>query len=308
MNRNILMLVRREIWENRALWIAPLVLAAVLLVTAGFGDVQLHDDDQFFFGSVPEAGLESPSPEQRGTLAAQIPEWQRHAAVGLIFVMVTMLQLFVLGIVVFFYLLDCLLAERRDRSILFWKSLPISDGQVITSKALTALVVAPLIVLLVSAVTLPLFAAVTSLRLNGVLTTLWSGRMWLEVQALCLGFVPMVVLWYLPLAGYLMVVSAWVRKNAFLWAVLPPAALLLIENLITHTSGVGRFLADRFMGFVPLLGQVDGPIGVDTSSRLGEAYAALGRVFADYQIWLGAAVGLALLYLAARIRRYRDES
>lgn len=312
MNNNILMLIRREIWEHRSLWIVPLVLAGVILVIAAFGGVHFGEGHNFNFGSGSHGEFSELPPEERERLMAQMSpkEESRFVILGGAYSMLTVVQLLALGIVVFFYLLDSLLAERRDRSILFWKSLPVSDGEVVASKALTALVVAPLLVVLVSAVLLPVLSGVVALRLGELPFNPWSAEAWLKVQAVILGFVPMVVLWYLPLAGYLMVVSVWVRKNAFLWAVLPPVGLLLIEGMITHTSVVARFLGQRFGGFADVMEQGDlrhvEQLRPDTAVL--ESYKLIGQVFADYQIWVGMAAGLALIYLATRIRRYRDDS
>ena len=55
---------------------------------------------------------------------------------------------------------------------------------------------------------------------------------WLKLQASFLLAIVTAILWYLPLIAYLMVVSVWARRNAFLWAVLPPVAILTIENMI----------------------------------------------------------------------------
>jgi ABC-2 type transport system permease protein len=312
MNHNILMLIRREIWEHRSLWIVPLVLAGVILIIGAFGGVHFSDGHNFNFGSSSHGDFSDLPPAERERLMAQMSpkEESRFVILGGAYSMLTVVQLVALGIVVFFYLLDSLLAERRDRSILFWKSLPVSDGEVVTSKALTALVVAPLLVVLVSAVLLPVLSGVVALRLGDLPFNPWSAEAWLKVQAVILGFVPMVVLWYLPLAGYLMVVSVWVRKNAFLWAVLPPVGLLLIEGMITHTNVVGRFLGERFGGFANVMekGDLRHVEQLHPESAVLESYKLIGQVFADSQIWIGMAAGLALIYLATRIRRYRDDS
>src|SRR5215510_8230307 len=99
---------------------------------------------------------------------------------------ITMIQMVALAIMVFFYLLDSLLAERKDRSILFWKSLPISDAEVVTSKVLTGLVVTPAYVLLLSAVTQLIVGVVAWLRLGhteigGVIPFVDFG-VWAQVQ------------------------------------------------------------------------------------------------------------------------------
>jgi ABC-2 type transport system permease protein len=313
MNNNILMLIRRETWEHRSLWIAPLVVAGVLLVISAFGGVHFNErgDGDFWMGYNSEAMADLPPAERERMIAQMNPKPAvKTMIVASVFATLTVVQMVVLGIVVFFYLLDTLLAERRDRSILFWKSHPISDGEVVASKALTALVVAPLFVLVVSAVSLLLFSAIIALRLHDAPFTPWDTQAWLSVQAVMLGFVPMVVLWYLPLAGYLLVVSVWVRKNAFLWAVLPPVGLLLIEKMITHTNYVGDFLGHRFAGYVLAMnpGDLRSIEHVGTEHLVLDAYRLLGQVFADYEIWAGVAAGLALVYLAVRIRRLRDDS
>ena len=301
MNNNILMSIRREIWEHRALWIAPLVVAGVLVLISVFGGVNSGEAGGFWIQTDDGAKLD------HARIAP--PEPLRELIVTGTMSMLTMVQLLTLGIVVFFYLLDSLLAERRDRSILFWKSLPVSDGEVVASKALTALVVAPLIALVVSAVMVLLCSAVIALRMSDMPFHLWSFSAWLDVQAMLLGFVPMVVIWYLPIAGYLMVISAWVRKNAFLWAVLPPVGLLIIEKLVTNTEWVGDFLAKRFGGYMQIVEHDLRRLDHTTPEHIvREAYGLIGQVFASPQLWVGALAGLALIYAAARIRRYRDES
>ncbi len=297
---NILMLMRREVWEHRSLWITPLVLAGVILIIAAFGGLNYgNDPGDFSLGAT----------DRHGEFSAHMnaPEDVRLGVIAGVYAVLTVTQLVVLGIVVFFYLLDTLLAERRDRSILFWKSLPVSDGEVVTSKALTALVAAPLFVLAVSAVMLLLLAGIVALRLGDLPFAPWSGEVWLKLQVVMLGFVPMVVLWYLPLAGYLLVVSVWARKNAFLWAILPWVAILLIEALITRTAKFAEFLGDRFGGFVEIMA-MRGSHDFAADNLVGGAYMYIGRVFAHPEIWIGAAAGLALIYAAVRIRRYRDDS
>lgn len=297
---NILMLIRREVWEHRSLWIAPLTLAGVILVIAMFGGVHFGGGDDFSFGYRDEG-------VRHEVDAMKAPDDVRQGIIAAGFSMLTAVQLMILGIVVFFYLLDALLSERRDRSILFWKSLPISDAQVVASKALTGLVVAPLFVLAVSAVVQVLFAGIMAIRLGNLPFAPWDTLVWLKVQVVSLGLAAMVVLWYLPLAGYLMVVSVWARKNAFLWAVLPWVAILIVEGLIMNSGHFAAFLGDRFGGYAKIMA-FDGPKDLDATNLVGGAYHFIGKVFADMEIWVGAVVGIVLIGVATRIRRYRDDS
>jgi ABC-2 type transport system permease protein len=296
----VIMLIRREFWENRSLWITPLVMAGVILLSAAFSGGPVGDGHggMHFGPQVDVDGMMNPDPAKRDGIY-----------VGYIAVL-TLMQLAVLGIVVFFYLLDCLLSERKDRSILFWKSLPVSDSEVVLSKAATALVVAPLIVLAISAVTQILFGAILWLRFHGTALggwlTVWNPVLWLKVQVGSLALVPAVVVWYLPLAGYLLLVSVWARRNAFLWAVLPPVAVLLIEGIILQSHNFADFLGRRFAGVIMVMRfpERDG----DTLPTLGDFLGHVSRVFTHYETWLGVLAAAVFAVAVVRIRRYRDDS
>jgi len=299
---NLLMLVRREIWENRSLWITPLVISGIILITAAFGGIHAGDGN-FSFG--PRPSDDELSHMLAGSMGKQ------EAIYGLTIATFTTMQLFTLGIVVFFYLLDSLMSERKDRSILFWKSLPISDTEVVASKVLTALVAAPIYVLLVSAATQVLFALVWSLRFGG--TTLgqmlmpWDGGIWLQVQAGFLALVPAVIAWYLPIAGYLLLVSVWARRNAFLWAVLPPVAILMVEGLLLRSNTFAEFLGYRFIGVFKIM-DFDRMNSISDDAALGVFLGHVGSVFTHYETWLGLLAAAAMFVAVVRIRRYRDDS
>lgn len=310
------MLVRREMWEHRSLWIVPLVMAGVLLLSVALGGLHVSDGD-FSIGrsSGPEYG--QLPPEDRARVAGEL---HKHAdKLDFLYAMsisiLTTIELFAICIVVFFYLLDCLLQERKDRSILFWKSMPVSDGQVVTSKVLTALVVAPAITLAISAVLQVLVGAVVWMRFGhsaiGEFLPVWNPSVWFQVQLAYLLFIPTAIIWYLPFVGYLLLVSVWARKNAFLWAVLPWVSLLLIEALLFQSHRVADFLGHRFVGVFELM-EIETPQGrfnpelMDLS--IGNWIGHIGNVFASYKTWLSAAAGIAMIFAATRIRRYRDDS
>jgi len=297
----VLWLVRRELWENRSLWIAPLVIAGVILVIAAFGGVHVGENDAFWMGTSDRHDM--------GYFALDLDK--RRMAYGFALSMLTVTQMIALAIVVFFYLLDSLLAERKDRSILFWKSLPLSDTEVVSSKVATGLVVAPLIVLVVSAVSHILFSIIWSLRFGGTplanVLVPWDGMIWLQVQAAFWLMAPAIIIWYLPIAGYLLLVSVWARKNAFLWAVLPPVALLIIESLLMQGHRVADFLGERFSGVFRIMAY-EPTSKVTADSALTEVVRHIGTVFTHYETWVGAAAGVAIIYAAIRIRRYRDDT
>jgi ABC-2 type transport system permease protein len=311
---NILWLIRREIWENRSLWIAPLVIAGVILIAAAFGGIHVGDNDNIWVGT-GDSGAETISPRDREQIrdamaSAGLEKKQLIYAITLS--TFTAVQLFAMVIVLFFYLLDSLLAERKDRSILFWKSLPVSDTEVVLSKLLTAAVVVPLFVLLVSSVLQVLFALVWSVRFSGTILgdTLmaWDGATWMQLQASFLLFIVAALLWYLPLVAYLMVVSVWARRNAFLWAVLPPLSILAIEGLIMRSNQFGEFLGRRLGGVFEIMERALRDIHQDGAPTVSDVFECVTAVFRAPETWYGLLVAAGLIFGAIRIRRYRDDN
>jgi ABC-2 type transport system permease protein len=221
--------------------------------------------------------------------------------------LLTLFQFVVLGFVVFFYLLDSLLGERKDRSILFWKSLPVSDTQVVASKALTALVLAPLIALLVSAATQLLVGVIWAIRGSGDSGLLaFDATSWFQLQIGSVLLAAATIVWYLPLAGYFLLISVWARKNAFLWALLPPIGVMIAERIFLGSIHFVRFLGDRFAGAYVVMGRDNSHF--EFHSVLGFFAARVGRVFAAPETWMGIVAAAVMFFAVVRIRRYRDDS
>jgi ABC-2 type transport system permease protein len=293
-------LVRREFWEHRALWIAPLVVAAILLaiVVSGRGIVHLPDD----------------------LTASALNENQKLAIFALTHWGMTVPQYLVMTIVLFFYLLDALYAERRERSILFWKSLPVSDAATVISKLLVAIVVVPFGVYLLAFVSDILFQGLFLVRqgdsLMGAALREWDTGLWLRIHALMLGCLAVAVLWYAPIAAYLLLISAWARRNVFLWALLPPILLLIVEEIAFNTDYVKSFIAYRLFGIWTHLGgangldQVEATLEDDSTGSVRTIIESLDvtPAFASPDLWIGIAAAAALAWGAVRIRRYRDDT
>jgi ABC-2 type transport system permease protein len=293
--RTLLTLVRREFWEHRALWIAPLAVAVLLALCAIPAHVNVDLSD-------PNGGLGRFFDQQKVALFT-IVQWA--LSVPLYIVMLIVLS---------FYLLDCLYAERKDRSILFWKSLPVSDGLTVASKLLVALVIVPLLVFALALVAHLVFSVIWAARValgNAPAVLSWDTLAWAKLEiAMLLGLV-LAVLWYAPFAAYLLLVSAWARRNAFLWAALPPVLAPLLERLAFGTHFLGQLIRYRFNGIWQTLA-LGHPI-ISHHVRLHSLGALLGELnfraaFTDIDLWLGVAVTAALVVAAARIRRYRDDT
>lgn len=286
-------LFRRELWEHKALWIAPLVTAALFIAAAlgGHAQVELPHD----------VAMDA---EGRRALFALL-QW-----------VFAVPQYMVMLIVLFYYLLDCLYAERRDRSILFWKSMPVSDAQTVLSKLLTALVVVPLGVFALVLVAGLVFAAVLGLRFGDAgAFVAWDTVTWLKLQALMLLGLVIAMLWYAPVVAWLLLLSAWARRNLFLWAVLPPILAVMLERIALGTNHAGEFLKYRLVG---IWGELGIGRGLGGSLRVaGERLPRVDRLFdlidatpviGNPDLWLGLLAAAALVWLAVRIRRFRDDS
>jgi ABC-2 type transport system permease protein len=318
----MLMLVKREFWEHRSLWMAPLIWVGVLLFLSGWAMFfQARHMDGGVMGahvtieqSQDHGGADKPGIELRGESADEgrraISSFSYLAISGLIAGFAT--------IVVFFYLLDCLFTERRDRSILFWKSLPVSDSQVVLSKLATALVAVPVGVLLLSAATQLVLLFAAWLRFHGTpvgeVMGEWDALAWLRSQAVTLVVMLGGLLWYAPLAAYFLLLSVWARRLVFLWAVVPLIAIPVLEGFFLHSSKFLHFLGQRLGGYLKLLNVnpevFKSPEGGEHIPHLKDVLDALhlGAMFTSLEMWIGVAVAAAMAFATIRIRRYRDDA
>jgi ABC-2 type transport system permease protein len=282
--------VRRELWENRYLYVAPLGVAAVLLVGFLIGLIAL--------------------PHHRMSAVMALDPAKQRAEIALPYDMVEGLILAVAFFIGLFYCLEALHGERRDRSILFWKSLPVSDLTTVLAKASI-----PLILLLLSFVItvaaqfiMLLLSTVALLGSGPSVATLWSqvalSQRWLM---LLYHLVTVHALWYAPIYGWLLLASAWARRVAFLWAILPPLVIGFVEKIAFNTTHFAHWLAYRFSG--PEAFTHSGSPGLSAEaggmSMTGMASLDPGRFFSTPGLWIGLIVAAAFFAGAARLRRYR---
>jgi ABC-2 type transport system permease protein len=276
--------VRRELWENRSIYMVPLIVAAV----------------QVFGFAITTIGL---ADRRRAVLL--LDEAHQRAAIEQPYDLAAMMMIFIAFIVGVFYCLDALHSERRDRSILFWKSLPVSDLTTVLSKVTIPLVVLPLIA----------FAIVVCVQLVMALETgvvlifhgMSPGSTWAHVPMfqnwlVLLYGLAAVALWHAPIYGWLLLVSGWARRATFLWAVLPLIVIQIFEKITFGTSYFGSFVRHRLMGFAPhafgFHGQ--GHPTIDSLSQLTP-----GTYLSSAGLWLGLLFAAAFIAAAVRLRRYR---
>jgi ABC-2 type transport system permease protein len=220
--------------------------------------------------------------------------------------MLIMVVAFITGI---FYCLDALHSERRDRSILFWKSLPVSDLTTVLAKASIPLVILPLLVfaLTVSLQFIMWLLSCAVLQLSGVgAATLWTRLPLFEMQLVSLYGTAVLVLWHAPIYMWMLLVSGWARRATFLWAVLPPLALAAVEFTAFHTSYLGSLLQNRLFGFAAGAFDLKDKNGVPVDAHfIPLTQLAPGRFLSSPSLWLGLIVAALFLAAAVRLRRYQ---
>jgi ABC-2 type transport system permease protein len=279
-------LIRREFWENRAIWMIPAVFGGLLLLAALFGQV-----------SIPTL---SSGTQTRDAGAIFL------VAIGLMFYLV-------MSLYAAWYLLDCLYTDRKDRSILFWKSLPISDANAVLSKLLVGMVLIPLVYFVAANVTALMAAFILSIRARASIgSALWQPDVWWQIQVLWMYVIVTTAVWYLPVAGWLMLVSAWAKRAVILWSILPPLVLFLLERVFFGSHVIGHLLNDRLMG-LPSVAYKHGWTDDSDIKFQGHIpnsvwhFIDAGGFFTNPQTWIGVAVGIILIVAAIQLRMRRSE-
>ena len=301
----LIALIRREFWEHRPLWRAPLITGGLMVLATAFAHFGTNP-----YGTIPAFGPPRPAAGAHAVGVMIASARQLGAAVPLYLAA---------AVTLFFYLLSSLYDERKDRSILFWKSLPVSDTLTVLSKLLVALVIVPLGVFVAAGVADVLERWIWDIRysmgLVGGPQFFWDTAAWLKVEAFTLIVMALAVLWYAPIAAYLLLVSAWSRRNAFLWAILPPVILSVVERVALGTRYIGDFLLYRSGGiWYDLWNNFranNPPPGtswkLNTFPSVFDVFS-FRDLFMNIDLWLGLIAAAALVYGAIRMRRFRDDT
>jgi ABC-2 type transport system permease protein len=277
--------IRRELWENRSIYAAPLAVAGVIL-----------------FGFL----LRTITLPRRMRATLELDPVKQHAAINMPFHITGFLILLTGFIVGIFYCLDALHGERRDRSILFWKSLPVSDLITVLSKASIPLVILPIIVYTILVVVQLFMLLLSSLALVGSgpsLAALWSQVPLFQTSIATLYALIAIALWHAPIYGWLLLISAWARRATLLWAFLPLLAICILEKIAMNTSHFVDLLKYRVVGWF-----VRGFVSPEKAGVVFSPLAQLtpGRFLCTPGVWIGLMFAAIFLAVAVRLRRYRE--
>ena len=293
--RPFLWSIRRELWESPTILGAPVAIASISILAILFTAIRFS-----------------------GQFLSQLGH--DNSAVLNLAVLPLLPVPFILGIamvgVAIFYSLDALLSERQDRTILFWKSLPVSDTTTVLAKMAVPILVLPVVTFVLavaSEVAIFIIEIIALLSHHASVSVAWTGIPVLTLLGL-MGYTAIVVtLWYAPIYAWFLLVSAWVRRAPLLWAVIPFFVLAFFERIAYRTHYVGDFIHNRFEG-VFLVAFTSGYTGYSPNHAL-TAYssnAPLGALWTPGHfltalgLWGGLLFTALALILIIRIRRSSD--
>jgi ABC-2 type transport system permease protein len=275
--------VRRELWENRAIYVAPVAVACVFLF--GFSISIFHLVIEMH--AAPWLDV-----MQQRELFGQPYEFAEDLIMG---------AALIVGV---FYSVDALYGERRDRSILFWKSAPVSDLTTVLSKAAIPIVILPLLAFAITVLTQGIMMLISSAVLLGSgqhVTMLWTrvgvAHRW---PMLLFHFLCIHGLWQSPIYAWLLLISGWARRVPILWAALPPLTIGIVERVAFNTTYFGSLIGRRFTGGSEGAAIMERSRAMDMTMPFAPFHFLISP-----GLWIGLAFTAAFLSAAVRVRRYR---
>jgi ABC-2 type transport system permease protein len=301
-------LVRREAWETKAIWIAPAICGAVLIFSTLLGGLQIGDlrihtaNDPAMVAKFAEIGADG---------VARLA--------GLLLLLIALPFYVTMAFTQFFYAMDALYSDRKDRSILFWKSLPVSDAETVLSKVFTAAVLIPAAAFVAAVIGQLVVYAVLAVKLAGtdlpITQYMWQPATWLPAIGTTLYGTIAVMIWSLPVVGWLLLVSALAPRSPFLWASLPPLAVMLAEKVAFGTDRFANVLGDRMFGVLSAtfsgIDQTGFVVRIGDKGQLPPSVGAMVQpieFLSNPAVWGGVIVGALLIAATVWARRYRDET
>jgi len=277
--------IRRELWENRSIYLAPLTVAVV-----------------FLFGFV----LGMATLPQRMKIAFELGKAGQTAFIAEPYSFITIMLMNTSLFVGIFYCLDALNGERRDRSILFWKSLPVSDRVSVLSKFAIPFVILPaliFVIIIATDVVMLLLSSVVLITDTHAVATLWARLPLFSLAPKLLYTMAAIALWHAPIYGWMLLVSSIARRATFLWAMLPVFVIFAFETIAFRSSVFVRFLAYRMFGWLNRAFVPQARPGFPTFDPLTLIDPV--RFLTTPGLWTGLIVTAILLVVIVQLRRDR---
>jgi len=277
--RQFLALVRREVLEHPSLFIgAPAILGALLAIGSLWVLSMLPSEEIAL-------GVEYLSILFDGLSPLQMAPMFMLLAVPFIIV------LFVCGIV---YLLNTLFQDRKDGSVLFWQSMPVSNLSTVLAKVVTLGAVVP-VFYIATLFVLYIFTTIqlTILGFNyGVEVAGLGYMLGAAVVSLLLVYLSALAgtLWLLPSIGWILLFSAFARRTPLLWAIGVFILFGFLEDFVFGSQFLANWVESRS----------------DPSRYLITEFSSILSRFFNYEMLFGVLVGAILIAGAVYMRRFID--
>ena len=305
MIRSQMALIQREFWEHRALYVTPLVIGLIIALMSVTGQVSISASQH---ADTAILGMSNVSEEVRATTITVL--------------MLVVFTLFALAasVLTVFYALDSLYAERKDKSILFWRSIPVTDFETVLSKLVVALIVIPLVTIAAVMVTHVIVGIIMSVwvsfRGGNAWNLIWESAPLAGNWAAMFTMLFATAMWLSPFVGWFLLVSAYTKRSPLLMAFLPIIVLPMLERMLlgTHMFGEAIFIRSAQNPIFKDADTLKYMFGDDDLHSLAEAGISLmsivdvGRFLSSPSMWLGLIVCGIFTTAAIYVRRYRDES
>jgi ABC-2 type transport system permease protein len=301
-----LALIKREMWEHRSIWVTPAAIAVIVtlsvLASLMFASGFTAELDIAIFGAQNLAG----DPERQAALTAFFLGTSWIFLVALMFLTV-------------FYCLDSLYAERKDKSILFWRSLPVTDAETVISKLITAIIVIPsaavLGIIATHIVNLIIASIWVSAKGGDGAMLIWGSVSFIDNWVAAFVVVLASAIWASPFIGWFLLVSAYTKRSPLLMAFMPLILIALLEKIIFRTHVFAENVLARDGDSLPIFRTVDIKRFIETDEwRVGEGASHLlphldiVQFLTSQSMWAGVLVCALLSTGAIYVRRFRDES
>ncbi|WP_158965519.1 hypothetical protein [Paraglaciecola sp. L3A3] len=226
--------IKRELWENEKsiLWLPTAIAGLMFLVTVS---------SWLLVPSFKVVGINS------GSAGIDLSLF----FTGMLFVAL----LFIAIWVQWHYFVSCLHDDRRDKSIFFWRSLPVSDALTVAIKLFVGAIIIPGAAILISMVfslVLALIVVVSAIfGFDASVDFEWAKilKEFTYLAYTLLNFL-LYTLWIFPVYAWLMLASAFAKKAPSAWVILPVIILLMIEAFAVDYLGIGsRFLFESIKDY-----------------------------------------------------------
>ena len=299
------MLLKREYWEHRTTFLyLPAIMSMLFIGILLFGSFAIQsgvvnvsiDSERHQDGNHQTEEFKAEGASLLEIFGHRINRFadqsfsEREQVLNQVYYSTSVIMFVVLWFVIVFYFINCLYDDRKDRSILFWKSLPVSDAMTVVSKLIVGLIVVPTIFLaftMINNVALLLVSSISALGNDiDIFSTLWAPANIIGRWVTFVGYILFAGIWCLPFFGWLLLISSWAKSAPLAWVVGIPLLITIVERIFTGSGVVRAFFMDHLALRQPVVWLQDG-YGSELSVVSMQTFASLilGVVLVGLAIW-----------------------